>query len=898
VYDGVISGGANFALVKSGAGKLTLAGANSFSGGSTINAGTLQIGNSGAAGTPGNGTILVGASGTLTFLRNDTAATFANAISGSGSWNVLGTGTTQQSAYTFSGNNSGFTGALVVDDARMSITTTANAFPSGTNTVQPGGQIFVSGGLTINQPVTLNGNGWLETSYPTGLGALRLSGSSIFSGNVTLGSNTRIGNHTSEVGTISGAIIGSANLEKFGPGTITLSGSSTGFTGLTTHTAGTLNIASANALGTTANGTIVDGSNGSTGTLLQLTAGVTVAEPLTLNGLAAGRAMLIGTNAAGNWSGPITINAAGASVGLQTAVNGFTVSGDISGSTTGANAMFLRGASPGHGFATGNLNLTSSSSVFKTDTGTWTLGAAGKTYNWGTLTAAVGTLNMGAANVTPAASTLNMGQTGTNSPTLNLNGFSQTVGALNHAAANTSGTHTIINNGPSPAVLTIANTAPGSFGIGAGTTVGVMSNGSSTLGLTIAGTSTYTLAGTSITYSGPTTITSGTLSLASTTGFASSITNHSLLQLGGSSDWTFSNSVTGSGSVEKIGADTITLPTAQTYTGKTTISQGKLRVLTGNEAVLGTPLPASDALFLNGGVLSVGGVDLVLDDAGRGITVGAGNGTLEVDGSIQLTIAEDILAGGVNLNKTGAGTLNLTKKTTAGTFSLQSGTVNLQGGTLRFDNFVQTGGSFNWGTGALGVATLNDNDGTTEYSSAGYQSVRSGYTASFGATLTSEDGSGLLLHGSPTLYLNNGVRFNNLTVAGDLILDATGDYLEFEFNPYLLRPFSSLGSAGFEYGSLPMVTWSGNVSGTFDTVTGITTDTQGFTLSSFAVTDGSALDLNTYFLEYDSGAKTLWFHYKVSGYVPEPGTFGMMAAGVLFFRVGRSLRDRRRRVEV
>jgi hypothetical protein len=288
----------------------------------------------------------------------------------------------------------------------------------------------------------------------------------------------------------------------------------------------------------------------------------------------------------------------------------------------------------------------------------------------------------------------------------------------------------------------------------------------------------------------------------------------------------------------------------------------------------------------------------VLDDVGRGITVGAGNGTLDVDGSIQLTIAEDILANGVNLNKTGTGTLNLTKKTTAGTFSLQAGTVKLQGGTMRFDNFVQTGGNFSWGTGALGVATAIDDNGSTDYSSAGYQGVRSGYTATFGTSLTSEPGSGLLLHGSPTLYLNSGVRFNNLTVAGDLILDVTTDYLEFEFNPYLLRPFSSLGTAGVEYGSLPMVTWTGNISGTFDAVTGIVADGQGFALSTFSVTDGSALDINTYFLEYDAAAKTLWFHYKVSGYVPEPGTFGMMAAGVLFFRVGRGLRDRRRRVVV
>ena len=40
-----------------------------------------------------------------------------------------------------------------------------------------------------------------------------------------------------------------------------------------------------------------------------------------------------------------------------------------------------------------------------------------------------------------------------------------------------------------------------------------------------------------------------------------------------------------------------------------------------------------------------------------------------------------------------------------------------------------------------------------------------------------------------------------------------GDVLEMELNPYLLRPFSSLGELSIEYGSLPLLTWTGSFDG-------------------------------------------------------------------------------------
>jgi autotransporter-associated beta strand protein len=68
-------------VTKAGSGTLTFTGNNSYSGGTTITAGTLQIGNNATTGTLGSGAVTDNAS--LAFDLNGTA-TIANAISGSG----------------------------------------------------------------------------------------------------------------------------------------------------------------------------------------------------------------------------------------------------------------------------------------------------------------------------------------------------------------------------------------------------------------------------------------------------------------------------------------------------------------------------------------------------------------------------------------------------------------------------------------------------------------------------------------------------------------------------------------------------------------------------------------------------------------------------------------------
>ncbi len=82
--------GGSGGLTKIGAGTLALTGSNSFSGGTTISFGTLQIGNGGASGTLGAAAGAVTNNATLAFSRSDSGLVVGNAISGGGAVVQLG----------------------------------------------------------------------------------------------------------------------------------------------------------------------------------------------------------------------------------------------------------------------------------------------------------------------------------------------------------------------------------------------------------------------------------------------------------------------------------------------------------------------------------------------------------------------------------------------------------------------------------------------------------------------------------------------------------------------------------------------------------------------------------------------------------------------------------------
>lgn len=312
-----------------------------------------------------------------------------------------------------------------------------------------------------------------------------------------------------------------------------------------------------------------------------------------------------------------------------------------------------------------------------------------------------------------------------NAQTINL-AMSLTTGVHNVNAASgnialggvLSGNGSLTKSGTNTLTLTGANTYGGATVISAGTlqvgnggttgTLGagnvtnnsilafnrsnayIVSNAISGSGsLTKSGAGTTTLVGAN-SYSGPTTISVGTLQIGNggTTGTlgTGNVTNNSILAFNRSNAMTVSNVISGSGSVTKSGAGTLTLTAANTYTNTTTVSFGGLIV---NGSLLSKQLTVSVGALLGG----TGTVQAVTMDAGSILSVGNSPGTMTFNGALLLS------AGSTNIMEMVSASLYDVLKGTGGN------TLTMNGVTL-FDftgnTTVSNGSAFamfqNWGT--------------------------------------------------------------------------------------------------------------------------------------------------------------------------------------------------------
>jgi len=239
----------------------------------------------------------------------------------------------------------------------------------------------------------------------------------------------------------------------------------------------------------------------------------------------------------------------------------------------------------------------------------------------------------------------------------------------------------------------------GYFGYGTGP-------GQGDTGFILTGGGTMVFSGASNTATGPIQVTNGTLQVGDS-GSTGDIASHASVSLGNSgvlsfkrsNAYTFATAVGGSGKVSQDGSGTTTLSGANTYTGDTRVNSGTLLV-TGSTA-------SASALTVAAGA-TLGG------SAGAAAGSGTVAGTVNVLGFLSPGLG----AGTVGTLNTGALTLGNT-----GTLTLDLGTPGTTGGTA--NDYVNVAGNVTLG-GNLVINKLSGFSTTGSYTLLSYSGTRTG----------------------------------------------------------------------------------------------------------------------------------------------------------------------------
>ncbi|EDA3793197.1 autotransporter outer membrane beta-barrel domain-containing protein [Salmonella enterica subsp. enterica serovar Corvallis] len=671
-FDNAISGSGQ--VVKSGDETLTLSGANSYTGGTTISGGTLVATNVEAL---GSGDVTDNAT-----LELNTGGTFDNVISGSGQ--VVKSG---DDALTLSGNNS-YTGGTLISGGTL-VASNVDALGSGDvtdnatlemntggdfdNAISGSGQVVKSGDETL----TLSG----ANSYT---GGTTISGGTLVANNVeALGTGDVTNNATLELNTggdFDNAISGSGQVVKSGDKTLTLSGANS-YTGGTTISGGTLIATNVNALGT---GAIDNRAS----LLLDASGQFTVTDLTTESGgnteIGAG-STLQATTLTQKSDSTLTIN-----------LNSNTVDPVIHA----ASQVSLAGTLD----ITGVGDVLDSDPASTDDLDTFTLIASDKTIAGDFEKLTVAGMDADLADfitvdgriddtgkqyelttaltwyadrddaVTDAHGTFNL----TNADgSFAVNTVLENVDATldPDSATGWDGT-SLIKQGAGTLILNAENTYTGGTTISGGTLVatnvdalgsgdvtddatlelntgGTFDNAISGSGQVVkSGDDVLTLSGAN-SYSGGTLISDGTLVASNVEALGTGdVTNDAVLELNTGGD--FDNAISGSGKVEKSGDGTLTLSGSNTYRGGTTISGGTL--LASNVEALGTGDVTNNAtLELNtGGDFdnAISGSGQVVKSGGDTLTLSGNNsytgGTLISDGTLVASNVEALGSGNID----------------------------------------------------------------------------------------------------------------------------------------------------------------------------------------------------------------------------------------------------------
>ena len=742
--DNAISG--TSALTVNGNGQVYLTNNNNNTGATNLASGLLQLSSSNAIGSSSSLTLTSG----ILRLRNDSNTTFV-------------TPTT-----TIGGN-------LIIDVNQTTTGHTGNTLTIGNvsigaftlTTVGANGYALTMGTVTQTGAVTYTANAGINIAAITG---------ATFGVTVGGGANSTIGNITTTTGAVT----------KNGAGTLTLNGAASTFTGAITINGGILNATTASLNGSNATNGITICSEG----ILQAAAASTgtISKAITLTGIGtfdlngSATTLATGTISAGTFvvmdsgatPGTLTLSATNLFTSLYLlggTTNAATANINAANSTITFNGGTLQAASGGiiaaKAVTLGNLGgvfdtngnassitgvisgpgaLTKIGSAALTLSGANVAFGGGITINNGTVTAGVITSAFGQGNVTFGTS---------NTPTLDLGGFAETIGLLSGASTNG-----IVQDTGAPAALTLTGTGTASF-------AGQINNGTGPLALTKSGPGTQILNGVvSNGYGGTTTINGGVLKLDFTnmgtpTNLISGTTpltmNGGTLSILGKASATTSQSVASLNA--SAGEDSIVLaPSSGTVT--LTISSATV-TLTGGATVnfdtsAGTPstaLVAWNPTLTNGliGTTAQGGQYTITDNTGTGFATVLGGNIVKLSATATLGASSNVATTNFNTTPTDAsytsGTLTLTNAAHAlNTLTIASGsggTLDLGGNitTLNTQALLMTGtGNYAITDGTLGAAATN-----LYIHQFGTGTLSVGANISSGASILTKDGTGTLV---------------------------------------------------------------------------------------------------------------------------------------------------------
>ena len=620
-----------------GTGTAILSGNNSWSGGTTISAGTLTIGDGGADGTlPGN----VTDNASLVFNRSD-SYTYGGTISGSGSLTQMGSGTLALSAtptYTGpttisagtlqlgTGGVAGLINANITDDATL-VTDLSNGqiysnviSGTGSFTTTGSGVIYLTkqntyGGATtigntaiveeINNALptttslTLNGGALTWTpafNAQTVAGLAGSSGGSINATDTSAVTTFTVNQSSNTVfgGTISQDTGCTLSFVKQGAGTLVLTGANT-YTGGTTISGGSLQIGNGGTAGSVA-GDITDNAKLTFNRSDSITFSGNVSGTGSLTQLGSGTLVLTGSS---GYTGGTTISAGTLEIGQSGAITGGVVD----------NGDFILDQYDGF---TINGPISGSGGITQSGTGEVFLAAACS--YMGSTTMSSGTITTGPSNTLPTTTSLTMSGG-------NLNVSSNTT----ETVASLSGSGGSITLNPNSQFVVNQSTST-VFG-------GYIVDTDGTGKLVLQGTGTLALTSSSNSYGGGTTISGGTLQIGDggTTGsITGNITDNATLAFDRSDSPTISSIISGSGGLAENGSGVVTLTSSNTYTGNTTINAGVL------VAGVTNALPTTTNLIMNSGYLGLNAnvTQTVASLSGAGSGIGMSpNGILIVNQS-------------------------------------------------------------------------------------------------------------------------------------------------------------------------------------------------------------------------------------------------------------------------